>query len=78
VIIFLKPDNSIFNAEHLCNANGGAIPKSSNQRKTIKYISHQELKIKNAMSEKSCNYWHYRLGLDKVDQVPPLPVRMFE
>jgi hypothetical protein len=30
------------------------------------------------MSEKSWNYWHYRLGLAKVDQVPPLPVRKFE
>jgi hypothetical protein len=29
-------------------------------------------------NERSWNYWHYRLGLAKVDQVPPLPSRVFE
>ncbi len=29
-------------------------------------------------NERSWSYWHYRLGLAKVDEVPPLPVRRFE
>lgn len=29
-------------------------------------------------NERSWHYWHYRLGLAKVDEVPPLPVRRFE
>ncbi len=29
-------------------------------------------------SERSWAYWHYRLGLSNVDEVPPLPVRRFE
>jgi hypothetical protein len=28
-------------------------------------------------NERSWAYWHYRLGLAKVDQVPTLPVRRF-
>jgi len=28
-------------------------------------------------NERSWAYWHYRLGLSNVDQVPPLPVRRF-
>jgi hypothetical protein len=28
-------------------------------------------------NERSWAYWHYRLGLASVDQVPPLPVRRF-
>jgi hypothetical protein len=28
-------------------------------------------------SARSWAYWHYRLGLAKVDEVPPLPVRRF-
>jgi hypothetical protein len=28
-------------------------------------------------SARSWAYWHYRLGLATVDQVPPLPVRRF-
>ncbi|MCK9504253.1 MAG: hypothetical protein M0Q95_08720 [Porticoccaceae bacterium] len=28
-------------------------------------------------NERSWAYWHYRLGLSSVDQVPPLPVRRF-
>lgn len=28
-------------------------------------------------NERSWAYWHYRLGLCAVDQVPPLPVRKF-
>lgn len=28
-------------------------------------------------SERSWAYWHYRLGLASVDQVPPMPVRQF-
>ena len=28
-------------------------------------------------SPRSWAYWHYRLGLAEVDQVPPLPVRSF-
>ncbi len=28
-------------------------------------------------SAKSWTYWHYRLGLAELDQVPPLPVRSF-
>jgi len=43
----------VFNAEHMCNANGGAISKLSNQPKTIKYISHQELQIHDAVN----NMW---------------------
>lgn len=27
---------------------------------------------------RSWAYWHYRLGMAEVDQVPPLPVRSFE
>lgn len=26
---------------------------------------------------RSWHYWHYRLGLAEVDQVPPMPVRRF-
>lgn len=29
-------------------------------------------------NERSWAYWHYRLGLAQLDQVPPLPVRTFE
>ena len=29
-------------------------------------------------NERSWAYWHYRLGLSSVDQVPALPVRRFE
>lgn len=29
-------------------------------------------------NERSWAYWHYRLGLSNVDQVPPLPVRRME
>jgi hypothetical protein len=29
-------------------------------------------------SERSWAYWHYRLGLSGVDEVPALPVRRFE
>lgn len=28
-------------------------------------------------SERSWAYWHYRLGLARVNQVPPLPTRLF-
>ena len=28
-------------------------------------------------SDKSWHYWHYRLGLAKLEEVPPLPVRSF-
>lgn len=28
-------------------------------------------------NERSWAYWHYRLGLSDMDQVPPLPVRRF-
>lgn len=28
-------------------------------------------------NERSWAYWHYRLGLARADQVPPLPVRRF-
>jgi hypothetical protein len=28
-------------------------------------------------SARSWAYWHYRLGLARVDQVPPVPVRKF-
>lgn len=28
-------------------------------------------------NERSWAYWHYRLGLSSVDQVPDLPVRRF-
>jgi hypothetical protein len=28
-------------------------------------------------NERSWAYWHYRLGLAEVDQVPPLPLRRF-
>jgi hypothetical protein len=28
-------------------------------------------------SERSWTYWHYRLGLARLEQVPPLPVRRF-
>ena len=28
-------------------------------------------------SERSWAYWHYRLGLAKLDEVPPTPVRKF-
>jgi hypothetical protein len=28
-------------------------------------------------SERSWSYWHYRLGLASVDNVPPIPVRRF-
>ena len=28
-------------------------------------------------TERSWVYWHYRLGMSGVDQVPPLPVRRF-
>ena len=29
-------------------------------------------------NDRSWAYWHYRLGLSEVDQVPPLPMRMFK
>jgi hypothetical protein len=29
-------------------------------------------------SARSWAYWHYRLGLAEVDEVPPLPVRKFD
>jgi hypothetical protein len=29
-------------------------------------------------SPKSWHYWHYRLGLAELEQVPPLPVRQFK
>lgn len=29
-------------------------------------------------NERSWTYWHYRLGLSEVDQVPPLPERRFQ
>lgn len=29
-------------------------------------------------NERSWAYWHYRLGMAQLDQVPPLPVRTFE
>lgn len=29
-------------------------------------------------NERSWTYWHYRLGLAKVDKVPPLPMRRFQ
>lgn len=29
-------------------------------------------------NDRSWTYWHYRLDLAEVDQVPPLPVRRFE
>jgi hypothetical protein len=29
-------------------------------------------------NERSWGYWHYRLGLVGLDQVPPLPVRSFD
>jgi hypothetical protein len=28
-------------------------------------------------SKRSWAYWHYRLGIARVDQVPPMPVRKF-
>ena len=28
-------------------------------------------------NERSCAYWHYRLGLSSVDHVPAMPVRRF-
>jgi hypothetical protein len=28
-------------------------------------------------NERSWTYWHYRLGLAGVDEVPPLPLRRF-
>lgn len=28
-------------------------------------------------NERSWSYWHYRLGLANLDQVPPLPTRKF-
>ncbi len=28
-------------------------------------------------NDRSWHYWHYRLGLAQVDQVPPPPVRTF-
>ena len=28
-------------------------------------------------NERSWHYWHYRLGLAELEQVPPLPVRRF-
>lgn len=38
--------------------------------------------IRNAQagqfSPKSWSYWHYRLGLANIDEVPPLPKRSFE
>jgi hypothetical protein len=29
-------------------------------------------------NDRSWHYWHYRLSLSKVNQVPPLPVRSFD
>ena len=29
-------------------------------------------------NERTWTYWHYRLGLAALEQVPPLPVRRFE
>jgi len=29
-------------------------------------------------NERSWTYWHYRLGLSSLEQIPPLPVRSFE
>jgi len=29
-------------------------------------------------NERSWSYWHYRLGLANIDQVPAMPVRRFE
>jgi hypothetical protein len=37
-------------------------------------LAHAEAGQFNA---RSWAYWHYRLGLSQVDQVPPLPVRRF-
>jgi hypothetical protein len=37
-------------------------------------LSHAEA---GQFNERSWAYWHYRLGLASVDQVPPLPVRRF-
>lgn len=37
-------------------------------------IAHAEA---GQFSPRSWTYWHYRLGLAEVDQVPPLPVRRF-
>jgi len=37
-------------------------------------LSHAEA---GQFNERSWSYWHYRLGLASVDQVPALPVRRF-
>ena len=29
-------------------------------------------------NDRSWTYWHYRLGLSDMDQVPPLPARIFK
>jgi hypothetical protein len=36
-------------------------------------ITHAE---SGQFSERSWHYWHYRLGLTEVDEIPPLPARM--
>jgi hypothetical protein len=38
-------------------------------------LSHAE---PGQFNERSWAYWHYRLGVACMDQVPPLPVRRFE
>ncbi len=38
-------------------------------------IAHAEA---GQFNERSWTYWHYRLGLAALEQVPPLPVRRFE
>ena len=38
-------------------------------------LTHAEAGQFNA---RSWAYWHYRLGLAQVEQVPPLPVRRFQ
>ena len=42
-------------------------------------VLHEVLKHAEAgqFTERSWAYWHYRLGLSDVDQVPALPVRKF-
>ena len=41
-----------FSAEHICNANGGAMPKFIKQRKTIKYSGGQTLRPNEAPAMK--------------------------
>ena len=38
-------------------------------------IAHAEA---GQFNERSWTYWHYRLGLAALEQVPPLPARRFE